>query len=189
MKNIMPSQAGYGIAVLRRFDDAVAGNHGAFNLCQANHLGEPGQRQRARRFWRQLSVIGGMRRKSSCSSKTFFTLTEVIVAVVVVSITAPILLRAISLNAQLDQQAFQCRQAANLADLQLQKLLLSGDWIAGADAGDFGADYPGYSWVLTTEQWLQDNVSLQQLNIRVAGPAGNRTAVTLSALSAANQRD
>jgi general secretion pathway protein I len=112
-----------------------------------------------------------------------FTLVEVIVALVVAAVILPIALRALMTAGGLDESSAQRRQAARLADLKLRELVVTGDWIDAEDTGDFGDDYPGYTWDLVADEWIAGDVALRQLALSVRGPgrygANPVTLVTL----------
>ncbi len=112
-----------------------------------------------------------------------FTLAEVLVAMLVMAVVLPVAMRALSLDWRLDQQAAQRQQASLLADMKLRELLITQDWLDAESSGEFGDDYPGYTWELETDEWTQGTVTLQQLSLSVRGIGGDRTAVTLTALA------
>ncbi len=113
-----------------------------------------------------------------------FTLAEVLVAVMVIGLLVPIALRALMIDSRLDQQAAQRQEAAGLADFKLRALLVTGDWRDAESSGDFGDDYPGYTWELQTDDWTEGDITLRLLQLTVRGPGGaDRTAVTLTTLA------
>ncbi len=112
-----------------------------------------------------------------------FTLAEVLVTVMIVAVLVPVTMRALSLDWQLDQQAAQRQQAARLADMKLRELLVTQGWLDAEKSAEFGGDYPGYTWELITDEWTTGDITLQQLDLTVRGPGGDRAAVTLTALT------
>jgi Tfp pilus assembly protein PilV len=113
-----------------------------------------------------------------------FTLVEVLVALLVTAVVIPVALRALLLVGALGESASYRRQAADLADLKLRELVVTSAWTEADDAGDFGADYPGYTWALVTDSWTEGEIALRRLDVTVYGPARvGRTAVTLTTLA------
>jgi hypothetical protein len=112
-----------------------------------------------------------------------FTLAEVLVALLVAAVVIPVALRALLLVGALGEVAAYRRQAAELADLKLNELVATGTWADADEVGDFGDDYPGYTWELFTDSWAAGDVTLRQLDLSVSGPARvGKTVVTLSTL-------
>ena len=112
-----------------------------------------------------------------------FTLAEVLVALLVTAVVIPVALRALMTASALCQTVTYRRQAAELADLKLRELVVTGAWAEAEDSGDFGTDYPGYEWELASETWTEGEVTLRQLDLSVHGPARyGRTTVTLKTL-------
>lgn len=56
-------------------------------------------------------------------------------------------------------------EAARLADMKLNELVLTGEWQNAARQGDFGSDWPEYKWVFELQTWPED--AMQQLTLRV----------------------
>lgn len=116
--------------------------------------------------------------------RTAFTLSEVLVAVMVTAIVVPLTLRALQAVAGLDESSRRQAQAASLADLKLREMVVTGDWATAEDAGAFD-DYPGYRWELHTEEVTLGEVALRRLEMTVFGPGrGQPSAATLVTLVA-----
>jgi hypothetical protein len=115
--------------------------------------------------------------------RTAFTLAEVLVALVVTAVVIPVALRAL-LTASALRQAASCRwQAAELADRKLRELVVTGEWAGVENAGDFGDDYPGYTWEVSSTPWTEQDITLRRLDLTVAGPArAGLASVTLTTL-------
>ncbi len=112
-----------------------------------------------------------------------FTLAEVLVALLVTAVVIPVALRALMTAAALCESASYRRQALELASTRLHQLAVTGEWTEAEDSGDFGEDFPGFSWELASETWTEGDISLRQLSLTVTGPArAGRTAVTLTTL-------
>lgn len=83
-----------------------------------------------------------------------FTLMEVLAALVFLAILVPAVLSALSLSSRVSTLAERRAVAAELAENQLNEELIANTWqTAAATQGDFGPDYPGYSWQMTQTSW------------------------------------
>lgn len=112
-----------------------------------------------------------------------FTLLELLVAMLVSAIVIPVATRALLLSGRLAERATTAAETARLADDKLQELVVTGAWRDAATAGDFGDDFPGYTWELTTDGWTSGTVTMRRLDLTVASPARPGAAtVTLSTL-------
>lgn len=83
-----------------------------------------------------------------------FTLMEVLAAMMFLAILVPAVVAALSLSTRISTLAERRAVAAELAENQLNEELIANSWqTGGATQGDFGADYPGYSWQMTQTSW------------------------------------
>lgn len=99
-----------------------------------------------------------------------FTLVEVLVALLVAAVVIPVTLRALMLAAGFDSSTLRQRQAARLADYKLNELITNQTWNGTSTTGDFGTDYPGYRWELTTGAWQAGTTTMRDLTLTVYGP-------------------
>lgn len=112
-----------------------------------------------------------------------FTLAEVLVAVLVAAVVIPVALRALMTVAMLDEADTYRRRAASLADLKLREIVVTGEWADPENNGDFGEDYPGYTWELASDEWTAGEALLRRLDLSVQGPGRfGPTTVTLTTL-------
>lgn len=112
-----------------------------------------------------------------------FTLVEVLVALLVTAVVVPVALRALLTVSALGEATAYQRQAADLADYRLRELVATSAWTAAGTSGDFGDDYPGYTWELATDSWTEGEVALRRLDLAVSGPARvGRTTILLTTL-------
>jgi len=100
-----------------------------------------------------------------------FTLIEILVALSIISVALIAVFRlyaqTISINHQL---AFHTR-APFLAQQKINQYMIMPAAEMGADAGDFGDDFPGYSWAATVEDMALTSLEseiLKQINIQVS---------------------
>jgi prepilin-type N-terminal cleavage/methylation domain-containing protein len=84
-------------------------------------------------------------RTSSSVAFQGFTLIEVLVTMLLLSILVPVLMEGISLSLRAASSSRHKTEAANLAQDQLNQLLSTGDWNTNPQ-GNFGSDYPAYTW-------------------------------------------
>jgi general secretion pathway protein I len=112
-----------------------------------------------------------------------FTLAEVLVALLVTAVVIPVALRALMTAAALRESAAWKRLALELAETKLQELVVTAEWTGAEDSGDFGEDYPGFTWELDTVTWSEGEIALRELDLTVSGPGrSGATAVTLTTL-------
>ena len=96
-----------------------------------------------------------------------FTLVEVLATLVLIGIIIPVAMRATTLALNTASHARRQAEAAVLGDTKLVEIISQGDWQTGTSSGDFGLDWPDYTWKVQT--YTTDS-------------AANVTEVTLSVL-------
>ena len=79
-----------------------------------------------------------------------FTLLEVMVAMAVLAIVLVSVYRMHSQTLMMNTAARFYTQAPLLAQKKMAEVTTSSAGIFSSDSGDFGEDYPGYSWQVTT---------------------------------------
>jgi prepilin-type N-terminal cleavage/methylation domain-containing protein len=87
------------------------------------------------------------------TTRRAFTLVEVLAALLLLSIVAPIFVEAMVLSSQAGIVAEHKRVAAQLAERQLRTSIVEDSWRDGDLNGDFGSDWSDYTWKMTTEDW------------------------------------
>jgi prepilin-type N-terminal cleavage/methylation domain-containing protein len=87
-------------------------------------------------------------RVASRPSRRGFTLIEVLATMVMLGIVLPVAMRGVSIALATASSARHRAEAAELASAQLDELVATGEWSATAPSGDFGSDYPGYTWTV-----------------------------------------
>jgi Tfp pilus assembly protein PilV len=92
-------------------------------------------------------------------SPAAFTLIEVMVAVLFVAIILPVAMKAITTSVSVVSAAKNSRQAAMLAEYKMAEILLEQTWTSGAESGDFGSDYPAFTWASALESRAADGMS------------------------------
>ncbi|MBN2327089.1 MAG: type II secretion system protein [Candidatus Omnitrophica bacterium] len=111
-----------------------------------------------------LSIDHGLKKKNSGRPprprQAGFTFAEILASMVFVALVIPTALHGIALANRAGAVADRTMEAARLADLKLNEMIISEQWEYGSGKGDFGEDWPMYSWVLTTENWTVDDMKL-----------------------------
>lgn len=119
---------------------------------------------------------------ASRRSYSAFTLIESLVALAMLAVILPIVMQGISLAISLSSQARHQTEAANLARMKLDELVVTQEWNGGsALQGNFGEQWPGYEWAATINTW-QDG-SMSELDVKVTWTARQRQrAITMTTL-------
>lgn len=102
-----------------------------------------------------------------------FTLLEVLVAMSIIAIAMTAVLNSQSQSISLASEAKFSTTAALLARGKMAETEWANRLDLTSDSGDFGEDFPGYTWEVTVEDVgmdLPENVSnhLKQMNITVS---------------------
>jgi general secretion pathway protein I len=110
-----------------------------------------------------------------------FTLPEVLATLLLVAIVLPSVMQGISLATAAAGTARQRSEATALAESKLNELTATSQWQSGGLSGDFGPDWPGYTWQAEAQSWVEP--SARQLHVHVRWYARGRDYdVTLSTL-------
>lgn len=114
-----------------------------------------------------------------------FTLVEVLATVLLMAIVIPVVDRGLSAATQAAGNARHRTEAAGLAQSKLSELTVNALWQNGNLSGNFGPDWPEYTWQAAVTAWTGDTqeVGLQQLDVQVIWTARNKQeSVTVSGL-------
>ena len=110
-----------------------------------------------------------------------FTLVEIMATLVLIAIILPVAMKGISLALRTSDDARARMEATSLAETKLSELVATGDWRSNELAGDFGAEWPDYSWSAEVMDW--EGAVLQQVTVRVEWTRRSQDrAVALSTL-------
>jgi prepilin-type N-terminal cleavage/methylation domain-containing protein len=116
-----------------------------------------------------------------------FTFIELLATMTLLAIALPSIMDGVSLALAMAGSARNQAQAASLCQSKLQELLATGQWQQD-QSGDFGEDYPGFTWTHNHSDWTgaagdTSGVSLQQLDVSVLWTQrGTKRSVVLSTL-------
>jgi general secretion pathway protein I len=110
-----------------------------------------------------------------------FTLVEVLASLALVGIILPVAMAGISLAMGLGDSARHNAEAATLARSRLTEIVATGDWQSDSTQGDFGDEWPRYSWQLNVEDW--EEPGLKEVTLSVLRPQGrSKRTVTMTTL-------
>ena len=84
------------------------------------------------------------------------------------AILVPAVVTAVTIANRSSVIAERSTIATQLAESKLNELIVTNTWQATGNTGDFGTDYPGYSWEMSEESWPGDNNNpMVQLDVTV----------------------
>jgi prepilin-type N-terminal cleavage/methylation domain-containing protein len=114
-----------------------------------------------------------------------FTLIEVLATLLLMSIVLPVIMRGMSLATAAASTAKRRTEASTLADSKINELVATGQWQNGSTSGDFGTDWPDYTWTADAVDYDGTN---QELDVTVnwTGRNGQPDALTVTTLVYSN---
>lgn len=103
-------------------------------------------------------------------ARSGFTLVEVLATLVLVGVVLPVAMQGIGNSLAAADNARHSAEAAQLAQNKLTELILTGDWQYSGTTGDFGIDWPGYSWIVEsgTSATALSDYGLTEVRVSVA---------------------
>lgn len=109
------------------------------------------------------------------------TLIEVLATLVLIGIVLPVAMKGIALAVGAASVAKRSVEAASLAEMKLQELVVMTQAMQQAQtAGDFGEDWPGYQW---KAEMISQDLGLTEISVEVTWLArGIDRSVRLSTL-------
>jgi len=120
-------------------------------------------------------------RRTARASRRAFTLVEALATLVLVAVILPVAMRGISLGSAAASHARRRVEAVALAELKLADLVATDGWQDADLSGDFGDDYPDYTWAAAAAE--REEATLRQLDGHVFWTArGAERSVALSTL-------
>ena len=109
-----------------------------------------------------------------------FTLIEVLATLLLVGIVLPVTMRGVSLALAAASNARHTAEATTLAETKLAEITTDTLSATTDGSGDFGADFPGYTWA---SQRVSRDYGLTEIMVRVSWIERGRTkALTVSTL-------
>ncbi|MEN6627041.1 MAG: type II secretion system protein [Candidatus Sumerlaeia bacterium] len=88
-----------------------------------------------------------------------FTFVEVLAGMLFMAIVLPVAIEGISLSHRVGVVADRKREAGRLAQMILDEAVATGTWRDGDQNQEFGEDWPGYRWHLTSVDWTETGLS------------------------------
>jgi general secretion pathway protein I len=110
-----------------------------------------------------------------------FTLIEVLATLLLMTIALPVIMHGISLATSAGSLAKRRTEAASLTNSKLNELVATGQWQSGQLSGDFGTDWPDYTWSAQLNDYDGTNKQLD-VTVNWIGRGGEQEAMTLSTL-------
>jgi len=109
---------------------------------------------------------------------------EVLAALLLIGIVLPIAMEGISRSVEAGSSAKRRAEAATLAEGKLNELLLYGSTNLIDESGEFGPDWPGYQYSVSTEtRDYNDALGMLQVTVTVTWPErGDQRRLRLSTL-------
>lgn len=117
-----------------------------------------------------------------------FTLVEILVTLVFMGVVLPAVVSALLIANRASVTADRAAVATQLAQNEMSELLVDNAWASGARSGDFGPDYPGYSWNVSQRGWT-DPAMIEltvEVKFRVQGRDQSVKLATLATENAGN---
>ncbi len=113
--------------------------------------------------------------------KRGFTFAEVLAALVFLAILVPVVVEALTLSISAAGVTERSLIAVELAENQLNDIVMNRTWQTGTTHGDFGTDWPNYQWDLSQTSWSQENMIqlTLQVHFEVQGRGHNVVLSTL----------
>lgn len=117
-----------------------------------------------------------------------FTLIEVLVTMVLMAIVIPVAMRGVTIALNASALAKRSAEAAHLAQQKMDELLSTQDPSQFTGGGDFGTDWPGYTWKADTTT-SDDNYATLTIDVtyNVAGRPRDVQVTTLVSLDYLDQ--
>ncbi len=110
-----------------------------------------------------------------------FTLIEVLATLLLMTIALPVIMKAVSMATSAGSVAKRRVEATTLADSKINELVATGQWQNGQLSGDFGTDWPDYTWSAQVNDYDGVNKEID-VTINWPGRGGYEDALTLSTL-------
>lgn len=114
--------------------------------------------------------------RSSARRRAGFTLVEVLASLALVAVILPTAMAGVSLAMALSQTARHCTEAANLARGKLAEMTVTDGWQGSQTQGDFGEQWPGYSWEMEVGDW--EEPECREVTITARWTAGGKERLT-----------
>jgi prepilin-type N-terminal cleavage/methylation domain-containing protein len=95
-----------------------------------------------------------------------FTLVETLAAMLLMAIVIPVAIQGMAIANRAGIVAERKKIAVTLADRLLTEKIVTKEWIEGDNDGDFGEDQPGYTWILRSATWEEED-TMRKVRVEV----------------------
>jgi general secretion pathway protein I len=99
------------------------------------------------------------------TGKRGFTFAELLAAMAFVAIVIPVAVQGLSIANRAGIVAQRKRVAMELADRKLTEVIVLDSIDEEDENGDFGDDWPGYTWALKDEAWQTDTMRVLSVEV------------------------
>ena len=82
-----------------------------------------------------------------------FTLIEVLATIALLGIVLPVAMQGVSIATGIASTARHRSEAGALAESKMNELIVTQAWNGGTLSGDFGSDFPDYTWQAQVIPW------------------------------------
>ena len=106
-------------------------------------------------------------RSMRSSRRSAFTLVEVLAALAFLGILMPVVISALLVSNRAAVTSERRTIAAQLAENELNELLLADAWRSASSQGNFGTEWPGYRWQLEKNTWTSGTGTMTELALDV----------------------
>jgi len=110
-----------------------------------------------------------------------FTLIEVLATLLLMTIALPVIMKGVSMATSAASVAKRRVEATTLADSKINELIATGEWQNGQLSGDFGTDWPDYTWSAQVNDYDGTNKQID-VTVNWPGRSGYPDALSLSTL-------
>jgi len=110
-----------------------------------------------------------------------FTLVEALAALALAALILPVAMQGVSIAVSAAGAARRQVEAATLAESKLSDLVATGAWQGSERTGDFGTEWPGYTWTAEVSDWNGGPLRLVEVTVAWTARSAKRS-VRLSTL-------
>ena len=111
-----------------------------------------------------------------------FTFVEVLAALAFLGALIPVIVSALTVSNRAGVISERTLIATQLAENQLNELMVGNAWSSAESRGEFGNDRPGYRWEMTRAAWVAGDMT--EVTVAVFFQVqGNEHSVRLSTLA------
>ncbi len=94
-----------------------------------------------------------------------FTLIEAMAAMLFMAIVVPIAIEGLVVANKTGIVAERKRVAVRLADFKLNEIVIEDLWLDAETDGDFGEEWPNYTWTMENGAWDSDTMEMVTVEV------------------------